>query len=143
MVAASLVSRVLISVALLGATLSALHRDPLDDGFPISTYPMFATKRGTQLEMIYGLGVTASGETRPLPSDVTGTGEVLQAAVVYEDAVHAGSKALASLCATIATRVASDIVSVRIVQSNLDAIELLVHGKRGNERFRWACQVPK
>jgi len=138
---AALVKRAVISIALVGATLSALHRDPLDDGFPISTYPMFATKRGTRFELIYALGVTSSGETRPLPSEVTGTGEVLQAAVVYEDAVHAGTKALASLCATIATRVASDIVSVRIVEGYVDAVELLVHGKRGNERFRWACQV--
>jgi hypothetical protein len=136
-------ARLVISVALIGATLSALHRDPLDDGFPISTYPMFAQKRGTKLTLVYGLGVTASGATRPLPSEVTGTGEVLQAAVVYEDAAHAGPKALAALCAAIAGRVASDIVSVRIVEGTHDAVGILVNNTRGAEHFRAACQVPK
>jgi putative ABC transport system permease protein len=48
-----------VSIVLLGATLSPLVRDPGDDGFPLSTYPMFATPRPTLYVPAEQLMITA------------------------------------------------------------------------------------
>lgn len=136
----------LVSIALLGAVISAVLRDPLDDGFPISTYPMFAQPRGTRLELAYGLGAARDGRTRTLPFEVVGTGEALQAAAIYDDAVAGGSKRLPRLCTSIAATLAhdaafADLETVQIVAGTHDVIALLVHGTRGPERVRWSCPV--
>lgn len=141
-------ARILISIALVGATLSALHRAPLDDGFPISTYPMFASRRGTKIELEYALGVTAKGQTRSLPASFSGSSEVLQAAVIYEDAVRTGGKRLAPLCEAVAREVAgdpdlADIVAVRIVHASHDALALLLRDVRDVEHVRWGCAVQR
>lgn len=140
--------RLLISLALVGATLSALHRAPLDDGFPISTYPMFASRRGVVVELEYALGVTAHGKTRSLPASFSGSSEVLQAAVIYEDAVHAGGKRLAPLCQAVAREVAADpdladVVAVRIVHASHDSLALLLREVRAVEHVRWGCAVSR
>ena len=62
-------------------------RDPRDDAFPLSTYPMFAEPRPTTLTMDYALGETAAGERRTLSPRLVGTGEVLQAYARFERAV--------------------------------------------------------
>jgi hypothetical protein len=124
-------------VLLIGATLSPLHRSPREDGFPFSTYPMFAARRSTVLTIAYGLGVRADGTTFSLPSEVVGSAEVLQAVVVYDDAVHHGPAALAALCNSILPQV--DVKTVRIVEGTHDAVALLVDDVRGTERVRWSC----
>jgi hypothetical protein len=139
-------ARVLISLAFVGATLSALIRDPLDDGFPVSTYPMFAQPRTIHYTEDYALGVDRMGATRPLPAETSGSSEVLQAAAVYEDAVHGGGKQLGPLCTAVAQRVAADpelhdVVAVRIVEGTHDVLALLDRGTRGPERVRWGCAV--
>ena len=68
---------IVASIALLALTLSPVVREPTDDGFPLSTYPMFATERPTELSMVYALGVTRSGERRYLRPFLIGSGEVL------------------------------------------------------------------
>jgi hypothetical protein len=139
-------ARVLISLAFVGATLSALVRDPLDDGFPLSTYPMFAQPRTTHYTEDYALGVDRKGVTRPLPVETSGSSEVLQAAALYEDAVHGGGKQLGPLCSAVAQRVVADpalhdVVAVRIVEGTHDVLALLAGGARGPERVRWGCAV--
>ena len=57
---------VLVSTALVAATLEPLFATPIDDGFPLSTYPMFATKRPTVQTFHYALGVTRDGKRRTL-----------------------------------------------------------------------------
>ena len=141
-------ARVLISIALLGATLSALLRDPLDDSFPLSTYPMFAQPRTIHYTEDYALGVDRTGATRPLPAETSGSREVLQAAALYEDAVHGGGRQLAPLCNAVAHRVAGDpalgdVVAVRIIEGTHDVLRLLDTGVRGQEHVRWACGVPR
>ncbi|MFT3692014.1 MAG: hypothetical protein QM831_02650 [Kofleriaceae bacterium] len=126
-----------LAAALIVAVASPVLRDPYEDSFPLSTYPMFAQRRGTVFELEYAVGVTATGTTVPLSSDVVGTGEVLQAAAVYEDAVHRGPKALGPLCRSIIAQV--DYPSVRIVSGKIDAIALLENGARGVENIRWSC----
>jgi len=141
-------ARVLISLALIGATLSALLRDPLDDGFPLSTYPMFAQPRTIHFTEDYALGIDRKGASRPLPSDTSGSSEVLQAAALYEDAVHGGGRQLAALCTAVARRGAGaprldDVGAVRIVEGTHDVLQLLAAGTRGSEHVRWACGVDR
>ena len=152
-------ARVLISLAFVGATLSALHRDPLDDGFPLSTYPMFAQPRTTRFTEDYALGVDRYGVTRPLPAITSGSSEVLQAAELYEDAVRGGGRRLAPLCAAVARAVAgdpalSDVTAVRIVEGTVDVLALLADRTGGNEaglprralvveHVRWGCAVER
>ncbi|HEY0254668.1 MAG TPA: hypothetical protein VGC41_24245, partial [Kofleriaceae bacterium] len=130
-------ARYAVAAALVGAVASPVLRDPFDDGFPLSTYPMFAQRRGTRIDLDYAVGVKPDGSTVLLPSEVVGTGEVLQAAAIYEDAVHRGPAALGPLCKAIAAQVTWP--SVRIVTGHHDAIALLVHGVRTREAIRWSC----
>ncbi|CAN5642698.1 hypothetical protein BH11MYX1_BH11MYX1_40900 [soil metagenome] len=136
----------IVSFALVAAVLSALLRDPLDDGFPISTYPMFAQPRTTRLDLTYALGVARDGSARSLRSEVVGTDEMLQAAAIYDDAVHGGATKLGPLCTSIAASVArdpayADLQAVKIVAGSHEVIALLVHGTRGLEHVRWTCRV--
>ena len=118
-----------------------LLRDPHEDAFPLSTYPMFAEPRDTALTMEYALGETASGERRTLSPQLAGTGEVLQAFARFETAVRTGHAA--ELCREIAARLhGTDIVRVRIVTGTHDAVEYLVRHHIGVERDRARCEVP-
>jgi hypothetical protein len=134
------------SIALIAATLSPLLREPTHDGFPLSTYPMFAFKRPTRLTMTYALGEGAGGERRLLAPRVIGTGEVLQAMRVIDRTVSEGPHAIAKLCEQVATNVASDdefrdVVAIRIVTGTHDAVDYLVRGIAGSERERTKCPV--
>ena len=134
------------SLVLLACVAWPLVRDPRDDGFPLSTYPMFAVERPTTLTMDYALGVTAAGERRILSPRLAGTGEVLQAYALFERAVHGPRDELQRLCTQIAARVARDddyrdVVAVRIVTGQHDAIDTLVHHHLGPELERIRCVV--
>lgn len=138
----------LASGALIAAVLSPLARAPDDDGFPLSTYPMFARARPTVLTMSYPLGVTADGGRRYLSPELIGTGEVLQAGAIVERAAARGAAALLALCEVIARRVAAspahgEVAAIRIVTGTHDAVELLARDQRGPEIARARCDVPR
>jgi hypothetical protein len=123
-----------------------LIRDPRVDDFPLSTYPMFAEPRPTTLAMDYALGVTASGARRMLSPQLAGTGEVLQAYALFDDAVRGPREGLQRLCTESAARVAADddyrdVVAIRIVTGRHDAVDYLVRGTIGTEVERIRCQV--
>jgi hypothetical protein len=123
-----------------------LLRDPRDDAFPLSTYPMFGERRPTTLTMDYALGETSAGERRTLSPRLAGTGEVLQAYALFERVAHGPREELQRLCTQIAARVAADpeyrdVVAIRIVTGHHDAVDYLVRGKRGVERDRIRCLV--
>ena len=137
----------IVSIALVGAALSPLARRPEDDGFPLSTYPMFAWRRPTQLTMSYPLGVTADGGRRTLSPALVGSSEVLQALAIVERAVRRGGEA-GRLCEAIARRAAAsaahrDLVAIRIVTGTHDAVELLARDQVGREVERARCDVPR
>jgi hypothetical protein len=131
------------SCLLVGLTLSPLARDPADDGFPLSTYPMFARSRPRTLTMSYALGVTKSGERRTLRPRLVGSAEVLQAYMIVGQAVR--ENRAPALCRQIAERIRvsgdDDIVTVRIVTGTHDAIDVLVDDKLGREQERARCPV--
>ena len=136
----------LITGGLLALIASPVVRSPDDDGFPLSTYPMFASPRATRQRLDYAYGETCSGERRALPPRLVGTGEILQAAALYERAVAGGQPTLEPLCARLAAAVAADpdyadIAIVHIVTGTHDAVEYLVRAERGPEVERVRCQV--
>lgn len=135
------------SGVLVGAALSPLAREPADDGFPLSTYPMFAWPRPTLVTMSYPLGVTAGGGRRYLSPALIGTGEVLQALAIVERAVGRPDE-LPRLCDAIARRVAArrayaDVVAIRVVTGWHEAVELLARDRLGTEIERVRCDVPR
>jgi hypothetical protein len=137
-----------VSLALIGATLEPLARAPVADGFPLSTYPMFAWRRPTTQTLHYALGETAAGARRTLTPRLVGSGEVLQAKAVIDRAVHGGPAALARVCADIARRVAADasyadVGAIRIVTGTHDAVDYLVRGIVGREHERARCEVAR
>jgi hypothetical protein len=140
-----------VSIAAVVAVASPVVRDPArgdSDGFPLSTYPMFARSRPTVLEMDYALGVRAAGGPRFLPPRLVGSREVLQARAIVARAVREGVQAQSELCADIAARVAGaadlgDVTHVALVRGRHDAVDLLVRGVRGREREHLRCAVDR
>ncbi|HSD87224.1 MAG TPA: hypothetical protein VLB44_06905 [Kofleriaceae bacterium] len=140
------VAAVVVSLALIGATLEPLARDPYDDSFPLSTYPMFATKRPAIQTFRYALGETRDGKRRTLSPSMIGSGEILQALKIVEHAVGKGRGELAALCQQIAARVAADgdfndVVAIRIVSGTHDAVEYLARDHVGPETELSRCPV--
>ena len=137
----------MVSIALIGATLSPLLRDPLDDAFPLSTYPMFAVVRPTTLAMTYAIA-TGAGELRhAVPPELVGSSEPLQAMAILDTAVL-GEPSARALCEQIAARVArepayADATEWRIVSGTYDAGDYLVRHAAGREWERVRCPVPR
>ena len=137
-----------VSAVLLGAALSPLGRRPQDDGFPLSTYPMFAAPRPRRLTLSYPLGVTADGGRRYLSPGLVGSSEVLQAYAIVDRAVARRGVALRGLCEAIARRVADsgahrDVAAIRLVTGTHDAVELLARDRVGAEVEHGRCDVPR
>ncbi len=137
----------LASCVLVAVVLSPVTRcDPYDDGFPLSTFPMFASVRPTQHRMSYALGVTRSGERRLLTPRLIGSGEVLQAYRIVEDAVAIRGEAK-KLCRAIAERVRAsgddELVTIRIVTASHDALAVLIDDQLAPERELLRCPVPR
>lgn len=134
------------SCVLVGVTLSPVLRDPGDDGFPLSTYPMFATARPRTHTMSYALGVTATGERRTLRPRLIGSAEVIQAYTMVGQAMR-DKQSAAALCRAIAARIRAsgdeEIVAVRIVTAKHDAIDAVVDGTFGKETERVRCEVKR
>ena len=77
---------------------------PDRDGFPLSTYPMFSSRRTTTEPLSTVVGIDAGGAQHWLdPWLLNGTREVVQAAVVVSDEINAGEAD--RLCADVAARV--------------------------------------
>lgn len=136
----------LVSTVMIAATLEPLLRDPYDDGFPLSTYPMFATKRQTKQTYSYALGVTRDGQRRILNPRMIGSGEILQALQVINLAVSRGETK--QLCEAVAARVAADdeftdVVAIRIVTGTHDAVDYLSRDIVGREHERVRCEVKR
>jgi len=132
------------SIVLVAAVVSPVLRDPHDDGFPLSTYPMFARERGRTIAVAYPIGRTAGGARRVLEPRFCGTREVLQALSLVDDALASGGGD--ALCSRIAAAVAQDrayrdVVAVELVVGTHDAVDYLVRDRLGEESVRARCGV--
>jgi hypothetical protein len=74
------------------------------DSFPFSDYPMFATPRPRQVEVVHFLGQHRGGTLEVLPPTALGTREVIGAAEIARTALASPARA-AELCAFVAGRV--------------------------------------
>ena len=136
----------IVSVVLIAATIEPVLRDPNDDSFPLSTYPMFAWKRSTTVTMDYLVGYTADGQRWHVPPRAIGSAEVMQAKRLVDRAVMHGQAGMRELCERAAEKVRRlrpDIVSIAVVTGTHEAIAYLGRGERGVERERVRCEVPK
>lgn len=98
---------VAFSVAVLAAVAYPLGREPGEDSFPLSTYPMFARSRPGVAAFDTALGFDAAGGAIPLGTRaIGGTAEPVHAAVTVQRAIDEGRAP--ALCAEIAARVAHD-----------------------------------
>ncbi len=137
-----------VSVVAILATAAPLLLDPLtEDSFPLSTYPMFAQKRGTEWTLEYAIGKTADGQRRSLrPAHVAATREVMDAHTTFTDARKRRRRP--ELCKEIADAVArdsrfDDVVSIQIVKGIHDAITFLVDDAPGPETALTRCPVKR
>lgn len=132
-------------LAVLAAVLAWPAVDPTpSDGFPVSSYPMFAGDRGRIVEVATAVGVDEDGRRHRLdPHAIGGGDEVMLAASAVRRAVDAGPDETARFCAEVADRLAPDgeTVAVEIRTELRDAVadptaddeprELRVHARCG------------
>ncbi len=133
-----------LSAALLGAALLPLLTGR--DSFPLSTYPMFAKRRETEVEVNRAVGVRGA-ERVSLPPEVVASQEVMQAAATLRRALGGGSAAAAALCKDVAGRVArspafAGVTGVELVTERWDSVAYFA-GKTEplSSRVRSRCKV--
>ncbi len=103
-----------------------LFRGAGQDGFPFSTYPMFAQRRERPLLHV-AEGVTRGRQRVALPPELVANGPVMQALVTLKRAARQGSVALTPLCERIARNVAAtprfaEVRRVELVAAEFDPI---------------------
>lgn len=95
------------SLGLLFAVLSPILRGRPKDGFPLSNYPMFsADRRSADAEIGHVVGFSREGRHRPVPPELLGTEEIMQASQTVRVAIRGGFAA--DLCRRTAARVQAD-----------------------------------
>lgn len=109
-----------------------------DDGFPFSTYPMFAQRRDRP-RLHVAEGVTDQRQTIPLPPELVANGPVMQALGTLQRAAARGSVALKPLCQRIASNVAAspkfaNVRRVQLVAARFDPIRYFEVGRQPEER---------
>jgi hypothetical protein len=115
-----------------------IFRDPRADGFPFSTYPMFAQPR-ERPTLYFVEGLTSNRDTVALPPELVANGPVMQALGTLGRAQSQGRASLRQLCERIAAKVAArpDFAQVRRVQlvsASFEPIAYFMVGPRQEER---------
>ncbi len=126
-----------MTLVLAGLVASPLFGAFPGDSFPVSTYPMFASARSSEVLMPHAIAYTADGEERRVrPHDVAND-EVIQAFSTIRQAIRQGQEAVDQLCQHIAQNVArhDDVVTVQIVTSHYDALEYFDGDKEAKDRW--------
>lgn len=120
-------------VALVALMVAPALSDPPVDGFPLSTYPMFAVDRGKQATIATAVGLTASGEVERLsPALLAGADEPILAVRTAELMVR--SDAAAGWCIEVAARVAqaghkhAELLVVQVRQETHNVVATVVDG---------------
>lgn len=113
-----------ITIILGGLVASPLFGAFAGDSFPISTFPMFATARSSEISISHVVLVGSDGAVWVPPPSTIANDEVLQAQETVRQALEAGERGLEALCGRVASRVdPDDAVEVRIVTSTYDALD--------------------
>jgi hypothetical protein len=138
------------SALLLGATLYPAFLPPREDGFPLSTYPMFATAKPERVAVMSALALGDEGFERALAPDYIANAEAMQALQTLKKSVAAGRRSARGLCDRIAQRVAeraepelSGARHVAIVTQEHEAIAYLRgDAKPLSRKVHVRCAVP-
>ncbi len=115
------------------------------DSYPLSTYPMFSSRRSSIEPVHTAVAVEADGSIRRLsPTQISGNDEIIIAAQIVRDAIVRDGGAV--LCDDIAQRVVDSVVdgsSIQIVTERFDAIEWY-QGRRDpiSRVVHTSCTVP-
>lgn len=125
-----------LGLALVAA--SPLLRNPLHDGFPLSTFPMFAEPLA-QPAFYSAEGVRADRSRIMVPPEMIANGAAMQAVQTLQTAHGQGRKALRQLCERIARQVPQEpkwheVHRVEIVSTRYDPIAYFVSGPAPRER---------
>lgn len=142
-------SRVIAVVWGLGVVLvvaSPLLRKPLDDGFPLSTFPMFAEP--LEQPIFYSAeGVLPDRSRVMVPAELIANGAAMQSVWTLQSAHAQGKQVLRQLCERIAKQVPQDAKlrqaqRVEIVSTRYDPIAYFVSGPAPLEReVLYKCKV--
>lgn len=137
-----------LSLVLLGAVGWPAFRAPAEDGFPLSTYPMFAQRRGRVHEVVSARAVAADGSRLLVPPALIANAETMQAIRTVSRAIRAGEQEAVELCERIAARLrAADDPALRraahveLVTERVDAIDYLA-GRAHAELVRVHARCP-
>ena len=109
--------------------LSPLFRDPLSDTYPLSTYPMFATDRGSIHSIATVVERTDDGFERLSSKLISGTDEAVLASVTVSQAVRRGEADV--LCEEVLERLGAEH-RVEVRTETLDVVALSVEGSAGS-----------
>jgi hypothetical protein len=96
-----------VSLVLLSAVLYPVLRDPEDDSFPLSTYPMFARNRTRVARVNAALALGQDGTEIAVSPLLIGSPEAMQAIRILNRSLKAGDSSAEALCRAIAARVAT------------------------------------
>jgi hypothetical protein len=129
-------------VVVVGVVPVALNRD----SFPLSTFPMFASKRTSSETVDTAVAVADQRVWRLDPQRIGGTDEVIQAAATVSDAIAAGHAD--RLCAEIARRVSTagprEATAVEVVTEQYDSIGWFAGDRTPLARVVHAhCPIPE
>jgi hypothetical protein len=125
-------------------------RDPADDAYPLSTYPMFTHRRGRVNDVTSALAISADASEARVPPRYVANAETMQAFYRLARAVASGRESSVALCRTIAERIRhasapelSHAVRVELVTERVDAIDYLAgRAKPFGRRVHARCPVP-
>jgi hypothetical protein len=119
------------------------------DGFPLSYYPMFSTKRSERARVHYLVGFGTRGERQPIPYTYAGTGGLNQVRRQINRVVRGGRAD--TLCRIVAAKVAQDeeerfagVVTVQVVTGDYRLTDYFT-GNRDpvSECVRASCPVER
>lgn len=109
-----------LCAALLGATAAPALSDPSDDGFPLSTYPMFAEDRGRVAPVVRAVAIGTDGSERRVPAVLLANSEPMQALQTLRKTIAAGPGEAVRLCRAVASRIRASGDSELASQSRLE-----------------------
>jgi len=142
----------LFSVLLIALVLSPINenfRAKPTDGFPLSHFPMFTSKRETTESVTHLVGLDASGNRHVIPHRFAGTGGMNQ--VRKQISKSARNEDAPKLCQTVAEKVAqrrgeryAKIVKVVVVSGEYNLNDYFAGAKNPvKEKIRVDCEVPR
>lgn len=112
-----------VSLVLAGVVALPLAGVVRSDGFPVSTYPMFAGARASVVSLPSAVAIAPDGHRRTLPPSAVASGQVIQAFETLRQAIRGGADTTHALCGRIAGRLDPELAAaVEIVTERFDAV---------------------